>query len=579
MPTASGAPHERHRSHSPPARNSGDPPGSPCPPVEGVFRDLYSDAVRRMSEFKQRSSAKAQEQLVEAERQRNLAAHRLREHQRQYECRPHSSGPIPEGFAAHLEREARMVQRKWERARKQYEWQRRRMDLDELAECTFTPSIFTRPEDRTEATLRSEFIHQEKSRIDEEESIEINASLRSPDASMQGTRNRSRGKKPLHRGKGTSTPSSPTALARLPTPNRAKFGARSDSATATEIHSPPGPGSVSGKSTPTPAAAIGPGSPMQSSSMQGGACHGGTSTPCCPGSPPAGRTAMRTQSPGPLAASPVPKPSPIISWRPPMLSEDVRKHMVNVAPAQYMGVEDADTPVAMIPPPTWAGYLHRDESCGSFTTSIASATTVQTASSVAASTGTSIAPSSASSALGFPLWTKGGLTVAMRAHSPSRGPRGSASYAPPSTTQTPQQPQQNRHKATASYAPATPPQCGTAPFPLAPAKFHDNISAVVRPGANSPQRPNRPCQPQWPLGDCTNNPSAPISPAACGARGGSYTPSVGIGPSVLPSPGVPLPFPIAPASQEHAGGLRPPGGLAMPQLAPQLGLALGTRSS
>lgn len=59
-----------------------------------------------------------------------------------------------------------MLQRREAKRRQRAQWQHRRQDFEEMAECTFAPAIFTKPEKRAQAVQRSERLEQVRNHLE-----------------------------------------------------------------------------------------------------------------------------------------------------------------------------------------------------------------------------------------------------------------------------------------------------------------------------------------------------------------------------------------------------------------------------
>lgn len=150
-------------SWSPPAKGSSKPRRRYADSDGSVFADLYHDALSRAERQDRRRAEKKANEVTQVERQRREHSQRMHRHQQMYLHRVHSDGDIFEGgHDAHLEREADHLKRRALRLQQVAEWKQQRDALEEMAECTFTPMLFTRPEQRAELVVRSECIEEER---------------------------------------------------------------------------------------------------------------------------------------------------------------------------------------------------------------------------------------------------------------------------------------------------------------------------------------------------------------------------------------------------------------------------------
>mmetsp|Transcript_28583 Transcript_28583/g.66225 ORF Transcript_28583/g.66225 Transcript_28583/m.66225 type:complete len:563 (-) Transcript_28583:255-1943(-) len=132
-----------------------------------VFQDLYEDAISRMGRQQSRQSEKETREREESQRMRREHSERLRKEQQRYSQQRHSNGPIEDGFHAHLSREAYHMKRKESRRQRMSDWQKRRQDLEELAECTFAPVLSTEAAHRAREQRRCELLEAERRSLED----------------------------------------------------------------------------------------------------------------------------------------------------------------------------------------------------------------------------------------------------------------------------------------------------------------------------------------------------------------------------------------------------------------------------
>jgi len=135
---------------------------APC-----IFQELYEDALSRSERLRTRQLEKEQEELHEAKKKQKETSDRLRAQRRRFFRRPHSAGRTPDGFAAHLLRENDFLKRRelWRQHRAA--WQQRREVFEDMAECTFGPTLYTDARMRADAEARKERIEAERRCLEE----------------------------------------------------------------------------------------------------------------------------------------------------------------------------------------------------------------------------------------------------------------------------------------------------------------------------------------------------------------------------------------------------------------------------
>lgn len=132
-----------------------------------VFQDLYDDAVSRMKRRQQREIDRELQEASEMEQKIREHSQKLRSQQQKYLRRPHAQGVIAEGLDAHLSREAGFLEKKERKKQQQAAWKQRREIFEEMAECTFSPVLYTKRRQRVGAAARSERIAAQRQSLED----------------------------------------------------------------------------------------------------------------------------------------------------------------------------------------------------------------------------------------------------------------------------------------------------------------------------------------------------------------------------------------------------------------------------
>lgn len=133
---------------------------------EHVHNELYEEAFNRNLRQQQRQVKRDFEEAKKVDALARVAVKGVREMHRRYLKTDHAPRKMADGERAHLEREETLLRRRELNRQKRAEWLRRRDDLEELAECTFQPTLSTRKEHLADSTQRSERIEEERQQLE-----------------------------------------------------------------------------------------------------------------------------------------------------------------------------------------------------------------------------------------------------------------------------------------------------------------------------------------------------------------------------------------------------------------------------
>jgi len=134
-----------------------------CPEI---FNDLYADALSRVQRVRHRELERQEQELRDAHRQRAEHLQRLHATHNRYKRRTQSVGEFAEGRDAHLDREEDMLRRRVEWRHRRAAWDQQCRDLEELAECTFTPALYTKDGQRAALEERRRLVEEERERLE-----------------------------------------------------------------------------------------------------------------------------------------------------------------------------------------------------------------------------------------------------------------------------------------------------------------------------------------------------------------------------------------------------------------------------
>mmetsp|Transcript_81174 Transcript_81174/g.178401 ORF Transcript_81174/g.178401 Transcript_81174/m.178401 type:complete len:724 (-) Transcript_81174:1474-3645(-) len=137
---------------------------SVCPEV---FQDLYLDAKFRAERLRRQEIWREEQEIRDGTRRRAVLARRLVSGRRRYhQTLSQSKGPSLEAaVATHVDREKETKRRTKEYREALANWDRKRRELEELAECTFTPALHTREGQREALEERRRLVQAERDRL------------------------------------------------------------------------------------------------------------------------------------------------------------------------------------------------------------------------------------------------------------------------------------------------------------------------------------------------------------------------------------------------------------------------------
>lgn len=134
-----------------------------CPEI---FNDLYADALSRVQRVRHRELERQEQELRDAHRQRAEHLQRVHATHSRYKRRTQFVGEFAEGRDAHLDREEDMLRRRVEWRHRRAAWDQQCRDLEELAECTFTPALYTKDGQRAALEERRRLVEEERERLE-----------------------------------------------------------------------------------------------------------------------------------------------------------------------------------------------------------------------------------------------------------------------------------------------------------------------------------------------------------------------------------------------------------------------------